>query len=81
MQRCYKATKPEVTALLDMLLRTRELKVENAALALKALSIFSKSNAGFSDCLIAQCAQWAGCEVTLTFDKLAAKVAGMRLIA
>jgi predicted nucleic-acid-binding protein len=80
MQSCYQTTKPELTAILETLLRTRELLVENTEAALKALQVFSTSNGDFSDCLIAQCAQMAGCTHTVSFDKNAVKVAGMRLL-
>ena len=46
------ATKPEIVAILDMLLRTKELVVENAETAIKALTVFARSTADFSDCLI-----------------------------
>ncbi|MFD2274765.1 PIN domain-containing protein [Undibacterium arcticum] len=40
MQGCYNATKSEIVEILEMLLRTQELAVENAETAIKALSIF-----------------------------------------
>lgn len=52
MQSCYKASKPEVVAILETLLSTRELLVENTEIAIKALKIFETSKADFSDCLI-----------------------------
>ncbi|PRC91599.1 PIN domain-containing protein [Solimicrobium silvestre] len=79
MQSCYNATKPEVITILDMLLKTKELVVENAETAIKALTIFTRSNADFSDCLIERSAHKAGCDYTATFDKKAAKTTGMRL--
>ena len=45
-----------------------------------ALSIIAKSNADFADCLIAVSARAAGCRKTVTFDKIAARDAGMELI-
>ena len=80
MQGCYNATKPEIAAILEMLLRTQELVVENAETAIKALTIFAGSKADFSDCLIERSANKAGCEYTVTFDGNAAKIAGMRLV-
>jgi predicted nucleic-acid-binding protein len=53
---------------------------DNAGATLKAWQVFSTSNGDFSDCLIAQCAQMAGCTHTVSFDKNAVKVAGMRLL-
>ena len=81
MQSCYNAAKPEIVAILEMLLRTEELVVENAETAIKALNVFAGSKADFSDCLIERSANKAGCEYTVTFDAGAAKTAGMRIVA
>jgi predicted nucleic-acid-binding protein len=80
MQACYNASKTEIVDILEMLLRTSELVVENAETAIKGLNVFAKSKADFSDCLIERSARKAGCEYTLTFDTSAAKTAGMRLV-
>lgn len=80
MQGCYNATKPEIVAVLEMLLRTQELVVENAETAIKALHVYAGSKADFSDCLIERSAIKAGCEYIVTFDRAAAKTAGMRLV-
>jgi predicted nucleic-acid-binding protein len=80
MQSCYGATKPEVISILDMLFRTKELVIENAETAMKALNNFTSTQADFSDCLIERSAANAGCENTFTFDVKAAKSAGMKII-
>lgn len=80
MQECYDATKQDVVAILETLLRTKELIVENAEIALKALHIFIASKADFSDCVIERSAHKAGCECIFTFDKDAARTAGMRMM-
>lgn len=81
MQGCYNSTKAEVIAILQMLLRTQELVVENTETAIKAINVFAGSKAEFSDCLIERSANTAGCAYTLTFDGDAAKTAGMRLVS
>ena len=78
LQSCYRATKSEIVAVLETLLRTRELVVERAEVMWQALRRFSGSNADFADCLIERCAHAAECEYTVTFDSKAAKTAGMR---
>lgn len=78
MQSCYAATKPEIISIMEMLLRTQELIVENAETAIKALTMFSKSKADFADCLIERSANSAGCIYTVTFDDKSAKTAGMK---
>lgn len=80
MQGCYDAIKDEVVAVLEKLLRTRSIVVEKTDTVLKALHSYSNSSADFADCLIERPAHDAGCTNTITFDKNAAKTAGMRLI-
>jgi predicted nucleic-acid-binding protein len=81
MQGAYKATKDEIIMILQRLLQTREIMVENAEVALQALARFSGSKAGFADCLIERSGHKAGCDYTATFDADAAATAGMRLLA
>ena len=80
MQSCYDATKPEIVAILETIFRTRELMVENAETALRALNLFAASKADFADCVIERSAHKGGCEYTATFDGHAAKTVGMRLV-
>lgn len=80
LQSCYPATKNDVTDVLETLLRTKELVVERAEIVWQALRQFRETAADFADCLIQRCAHAAQCEYTVTFDRTAAKSAGMRLI-
>ncbi len=80
MQSCYKASKTKIVAILQELLHTREIIIENADIVLEALHVYSQSNADFSDCLIERSAHYAHCVCTMTFDSKAAKTAGMHLI-
>ena len=81
MERCYAATKVEVIAILDKLLRVRELCVENADVVFNAVRSYARSNADFADCLIERSGHRANCKHTITFDAKAAKTAGMKLLA
>ncbi|MGB3127771.1 MAG: type II toxin-antitoxin system VapC family toxin [Pseudomonas sp.] len=81
LQRCYQSAKSDVVAVLETLLRTRELIVEHAEIIWQALRRFSAHNADFADCLIERCAHSAGCKYTATFDLNAAKAAGMKQLA
>jgi predicted nucleic-acid-binding protein len=81
LQSCYASTKGEIVQVLDTLLRTKELAVESAEIVWQALRRFTDTSADFADCLIERCAHAAGCDHTITFDKKAAKAAGMRLPA
>lgn len=62
------------------LLRTKELVVERAEIVWQALRLLQGTNADFADCLIACSASSAGCARTMTFDRGAAKCAGMTLL-
>lgn len=77
MQSAYKAPKQRIIQILDLLLRTPELHIEDAAAMTSALRIFQKSRADFADCLIACIAKDAGCAHTLTFDLMASTIPGM----
>jgi predicted nucleic-acid-binding protein len=80
MQGCYKATKQECIAILQTLLHTREILLENAEVIAMATQQYIASNADFADCLIERSAKYAKCTCTMTFDSNAAKTAGMLLI-
>ncbi|MHB1273861.1 MAG: PIN domain-containing protein [Rhodanobacter sp.] len=77
---CYGLDRAQLTDALEALLRTKELMVERAETVWKAVRVYRDSRADFADCLIACCAASAGCEHTMTFDRGAAKHAGMGLI-
>jgi len=80
LETCYRLEKQEVIQVLDTLLRSKELIVERAEIAWRALRRFSAGNSDFADCLIECCCQSAGCQHTVTFDQDAAKSAGMKLL-
>jgi len=77
---CYRLDRAQLTDALEALLRTKELMVERAQIVWKAVRVYRNSKADFADCLIACCAASAGCEHIMTFDRGAAKHAGMSLI-
>ena len=76
----YELDKAQLTASLEGLLRTKELVVDRAEIVWKALRIYQSSNSDFADCLIERSAAALGCEKTMTFDRGAAKNAGMTLV-
>ncbi len=77
---CYGASRDDIAAVLETLLRAKELAVSDADVVWKALRLFKQGKADFADCLIERSAAAAGCDHTSTFDRDAAKHAGMRLI-
>ena len=80
LAKAYKTPRQQIAATLETLLRARELAIEKADVAYLALATYRSTNAGFADALIAHGARLAGCSETLTFDKVAAPAAGMRLL-
>lgn len=79
--RRYRLSRDEISGTLQGLLETAELIVENSAAAHRALAVYKAGgSAEFADALIAETAALAGATETVTFDKLAAGEAGMRLL-
>jgi predicted nucleic-acid-binding protein len=76
----YRFKKNEIEQVLESLLRSKELIVERADIVLQALRKFSAGHADFADCLIERSAHAADCQYTVTFDRNAAKGAGMKLL-
>ncbi|MGB8339475.1 MAG: PIN domain-containing protein [Burkholderiales bacterium] len=75
----YRAAKEEVTEIVRRILSIKQLAVQDAETAWKALRLFESNNADFADCLLACTAVSAGCGSVVTFDKQAAKI-GMTLL-
>ncbi|MEE5107232.1 type II toxin-antitoxin system VapC family toxin [Pseudomonas alliivorans] len=80
LQSCYESTKSDIILVLETLLRTRELKIENADVVWQALRLFSDSKADFADCLIERSAKAAGCDYVVSFDSKAIKTTGMQAV-
>jgi predicted nucleic-acid-binding protein len=80
LQSCYDAKRHQIAQVLETLLRSKELLVEQAELIWQALRRFSASNADFADCLIERCGHAVECQYTATFDQNAATSAGMRMV-
>ncbi len=80
MSAAYELDKLQLIAALEGLLRTKEMVVEGAETVWKALRLYRSTNADFADCLIERAASANGCEKTMTFDRDAAKSAGMALV-
>ena len=77
---CYDLSRAQVAQALEIILRSKQLIVDQAEHVVRALRAFSAGNADFADCLIERMAASAGCAQTMTFDSAAAKTAGMTLI-
>jgi predicted nucleic-acid-binding protein len=80
LKNIYKFDRESLVTITESILRAEEFKVESSDIAWAALKQFQASSADFTDCLIARIASMGGCELTYTFDKGAAKHAGMTLL-
>lgn len=81
MEDLYGADRTRVTGIVDTLLRARTVVVEDAETAWRALDAFRAGRADFADCMISASATAAGCTVVYSFDKVAARDAGMTLLS
>ena len=75
-----RAQRSLIAATLDQLLAQDTVVVEQDKVVALAVRQFRFSRAEFADCLIAASAQAAGCSKTVTFDRIAARDAGMELL-
>lgn len=80
LERAYGLSRPDIARALDSLLEARELVVEAADRVAIAVDRYRKGGAGFSDQMIALAGQGAGCQATVTFDRQAGALPGMRLL-
>ncbi|MCH7742996.1 MAG: type II toxin-antitoxin system VapC family toxin [Proteobacteria bacterium] len=72
LERAYGYEKSVIVQVIQQLLSTAELQVQQPEIVWAALRVFSTSRAGFADYMIVHINQAAGCSQTLTFDRKAA---------
>ena len=75
----YGAAREDVADIVRRILSIKQLVVQDAETAWKALRLFESGKTDFADCLVERSAMAAGCKSVVTFDKQAAK-AGMTLL-
>jgi predicted nucleic-acid-binding protein len=73
MEELYDASRDKVGAIVEGLLQTQTLVVQDTDLAWKALARYRRGNADFADYLIERTCAAVGCDKTCTFDKKAAR--------
>jgi predicted nucleic-acid-binding protein len=76
----YGCDRAQISAVLERLLRAKPLVVEQAEVAWRAARLFAGGKADFADCLIERAGHANACDCTITFDRLAARDAGMRML-
>ena len=79
MRRKFGIARADVYSLLNLFLTRPDLVIEQSALVHRAASLFLSGTSEFTDYLVACSGHAAGCRHTLTFDRKAAKSAGMTL--
>jgi len=70
-----------IAMMLGRLSLLNSIVVERVDIVDQALQRYRVGKAEFADCLIAASARAAGCSKTVTFDEIAARDAGMELLA
>lgn len=80
LERAYGLGRDDIAQALDGLLAARELVLEAADHAALALDRYRKGGPGFADQMVVLAGQGAGCRDTVTFDRKAAGLPGMRLL-
>lgn len=76
LKRSYKQSKESIYQVIEQIIRTDRIAVEDIQLVWRALETFKEKKADFSDCLLGQRNLQAGCEYTATLDDAASKAMG-----
>lgn len=80
LESTYEYSREQLVVVLETLLAVDHLKVDRVSAVTSAVRTYGQSKADFADCLIERLSAAAGCRVTRTFDKGAAKAVGMVLM-
>ena len=76
----YHSTKETIEQVIQALLNSKEMVIEQAEIVSQALRLFKTGEANFADFLIERIGNRMGCTHTITFDRRAARSAGMHLL-
>jgi predicted nucleic-acid-binding protein len=80
LESAYGYSKDTIVPVLEKLLRTSQLKIEDVQAAWTAFRMYQKGKADFADCLLGATNRIGGCEWTVTFDQPASRVEGFKLL-
>ena len=78
LESAYGYPKDTIVDVLEKLLRTSQLKIEDAQSAWTAFRMYQKGKADYADCLLGVTNRLAGCGSTVTFDQAAMKLEGFQ---
>ena len=80
LESAYGYSKDAIVPVLEKVLRTSQLKIEDVQAAWTAFRLYQKGKADFADCLLGATNRIGGCEWTVTFDQPASKLEGFQLL-
>ena len=80
LTKTYQVSRLELVRILKVLLSRKEILLEQPEVLHNAVEIYRGSTAGFADSLLSASAEATGCSQIFTFDRDAAKTAGMTLL-
>jgi len=69
----YQQNRQQISSVIEQLLQVGQLTVMDPEVVWRALNDYKNSNADFPDHLLARVNESQGCDITITFDKKAAK--------
>jgi predicted nucleic-acid-binding protein len=78
LRRNYKLDRQSICQVIEQIMRTDKLIIEEIQLVWKALETFRKTKADFADCLLSQRNLQAGCRYTATLDDAASVTQGFK---
>jgi predicted nucleic-acid-binding protein len=80
LRRVYKLDRTAIAGVLEKLLGSKDLVIEQHDIVRRAVLLYQSSKADFADCMIAVMANLAGCGRMVTFDQVAARDLRMELL-
>lgn len=80
LESAYGYSKETIVAVLEKLLRTSQLKIEDTQSAWTSFRMYQKGKADFADCLLGATNRLGGCNETVTFDRAASKLEDFQLL-
>ena len=80
LDRVYGLPDREIADAVERILQAETLFVQNEQEVFTAMIALRTGSGQFADALIGALSRWAGCKLTLTFDKRAARLSGFKLL-
>ena len=80
LDRVYGLSNREIAAAVERILQADTLRVQNEQESFTAMIALKTGAGSFSDALIGALGTWAGCSVTLTFDKKAKRLKQFQIV-